>query len=145
MKDCGLILLAEDDENDAFIFRMALNKAGISNSLAHVPDGQCAIDYLAGSGVYSNRSQYPVPCLVVTDLKMPKASGFDLLAWIKNQPPPNCAPVIVLSGSVEDSDKERALSLGAAAYFVKPSGLDHMIHLAQELKRTWLAPLSRPA
>ena len=86
-----------------------------------------------------------MPCLVVTDLKMPKSNGFDLLAWIKNQPPPNCPPVVVLSGSVEESDKERALALGAAAYFVKPGGLDHMIHFAQELKDTWLAPLSRPA
>ena len=48
MNDRGLILLAEDDENDAFIFRMALKKAGVSNSLTHVPDGQDAINYLAG-------------------------------------------------------------------------------------------------
>jgi CheY-like chemotaxis protein len=141
----GLILLAEDDENDAFILQMALKKAGVPNSLTHVQDGQCAINYLAGFGIYSNRSQYPLPCLIVTDLKMPKVTGFDLLAWIKNQPAAHCPPVVVLSGSAEESDKERALSLGAAAYFVKPSGLDHMIHFALELKHTWLAILSPPA
>jgi CheY-like chemotaxis protein len=144
MNDCGPILLAEDDENDALIFRTALKKADIPNALTHVLDGQGAINYLAGVGSYSNRAQYPLPCLVVTDLKMPRTTGFDLLAWIKNQLPPNCPPVVVLSGSPEQSDKERAFGLGAAAYFVKPSGLEHMIHLAQELKDTWLAPLSRP-
>ena len=122
MNDRGMILLAEDDENDAFIFRMALKKAGIPNALTHVSDGEDAINYLAGTGIYSNRTQYPLPCLVVTDLKMPRSTGFDLLAWIKNQSPRTRPPVVVLSGSIEDSDKERAMGLGAVAYFVKPSG-----------------------
>jgi len=142
MNDHGTILLAEDDENDAFLFRMALEEAGIPNPLSHVPDGEDAINYLAGVGIYSDRVQYPLPSLVVTDLKMHRLTGFDLLSWIQNQSPRNCPPVVVLSGSNEDSDKERALALGAVAYFVKPTGLVHMTHFAHELKETWLAPLS---
>ena len=138
------ILLAEDDENDAFLFRMALKKAGILNPLSRVPDGEDAINYLAGVGIYSDRVQYPLPSLVITDLKMPRRTGFDLLAWIQAQPQLNCPPVVVLSGSAEDSDKERALGLGAVAYFVKPPGLDQMVHLAHELKQNWLTPLSHP-
>lgn len=144
MNDHGTILLAEDDENDAFLFRIALEKAGIPNLLSHVPDGEDAINYLAGVGIYSDRVQYPLPSLVVTDLKMHRLTGFDLLAWIQNQPRRNCPPVVVLSGSAEDSDKERAFALGAVAYCVKPTGLEHMIHFAHELKENWLAPLSQP-
>ena len=138
------ILLAEDDENDAFLFRMALKKAGIPNPLSRVPDGEDAINYLAGVGIYSDRVQYPLPSLVITDLKMPRRTGFDLLAWIQDQPQLNCPPVVVLSGSAEDSDKERALGLGAVAYFVKPPGLDQMVHLAHQLNENWLAPLNHP-
>jgi CheY-like chemotaxis protein len=57
----------------------------------------------------------------------------------------NCPPVVVITGSAEDSDRERAFALGAVAYFIKPNGLVHMTHFAQELKESWLAPLSRPA
>ena len=138
------ILLAEDDENDAFLFRMALKKAGIPNPLSRVPDGEDAINYLVGVGIYSDRVQYPLPSLVITDLKMPRRTGFDLLAWIQDQPQLNCPPVVVLSGSAEDSDKERALGLGAVAYFVKPPGLEQMVHLAHEWKESWLAPLNHP-
>jgi CheY-like chemotaxis protein len=144
MNQPGTILFAEDDENDAFIFRMALQKAEVRNALAHVSDGEDAINYLAGVGIYSDRYRCPLPCLVVTDLKMPRSTGFDLLAWINNQPASNRPPVVVLSGSYEDSDKERALALGAGAYFKKPAGMDKMVRIAQELKDRWLAPLSRP-
>ena len=82
--------------------------------------------------------------IVITDLKMPRRTGFDLLAWIQDQPQLNCPPVVVLSGSAEDSDKEHALGLGAVGYFVKPPGLEQMVRLAHELKESWLAPLSHP-
>jgi CheY-like chemotaxis protein len=136
------ILLAEDDENDAFFFRMALKKAGIPNPLSHVPDGEDAINYLAGAGVYANRTLHPFPSLIITDLKMPGGTGFDLLAWIQDQRQLNWPPVVVLSGSAEDSDRERALGLGAIAYFVKPPGLEQMVHLAHKLKENWLALLA---
>ncbi len=144
MNPTETILLAEDDENDAFIFRIALKKAGIQNPLHHVPDGEDAINYLAGAGVYANRILHPFPCLVITDLKMPRRTGFELLAWIQDQPQLNCPPVVVLSGSAEDSDKERAFGLGAIAYFVKPPGLEQVVQLAHELKRSWLTALSQP-
>ena len=144
MNHLGTILFAEDDENDAFIFKMALQKADVRNPLTHVSDGEDAINYLAGVGAYSDRGKCPFPSLVVTDLKMPKRTGFDVLEWIKDQPLPMRPPVVVLSGSFEDSDQERALVLGAAAYFKKPAGMNNMIRVAHQLKETWLAPLSRP-
>jgi CheY-like chemotaxis protein len=135
-----IILFAEDDDNDALIFRLALQKADVREALTHVIDGEDAINYLAGDGIYSNRDEFPLPSLVVTDLKMPRSTGFDLLTWIRDQPPLNRPPVVVISGSFEESDKARALSLGAVAYFKKPAGMDEMIQLAQQLKAAWLAP-----
>ena len=138
----GVILLAEDDENDAFIFRMALQMADVVEAIVHVWDGQEAIDYLAAVGAYSDRDNYPFPRLVVTDLKMPRSTGFDVLGWIQNQSAPHRPPVVVLSGSNEDSDKKRALGLGAAGYFKKPAGMGPMSQLARKLKETWLPPLT---
>jgi CheY-like chemotaxis protein len=71
----GTILHVEDDENDAFFFRRALSKAGVTNALTQVIDGQAAVDYLNGIGLYCDREKYPFPCLLITDLKMPVLSG----------------------------------------------------------------------
>jgi len=139
-----MILLAEDDENDAFIFRIALAKAGVLNPLTCVPDGADAMDYLGGVGRYADRTTYPLPGLVVTDLKMPRCTGFELLAWMENRRSPNSPPVVVLSASIELSDRERALKLGAVGYFQKPAGLADMVRLAHELNDTWLASFTPP-
>jgi CheY-like chemotaxis protein len=141
MTQYSTILLAEDDENDAFLLKRALSNAGVSNPVAHVPDGEDALHYLAGEGVFSDRSKHPFPCLLITDLKMPKFSGFDLLARAKPILESKHLPAIVLSASVADSDRERSLKLGAQAYYVKPSDLGALIALASELKQSWLPPV----
>ena len=132
------ILLAEDDENDSFLFRTALKKAGVPNLVAHVSDGKHAIDYLQGAGIYSDRIRYPLPCLLVTDLKMPNRTGFDLLAWLKTQAQFSQLPTIVLTSSVIESDKHRALELGASIYLVKPSHLEDLVVLARGLQENFL-------
>jgi CheY-like chemotaxis protein len=132
------ILLAEDDENDAFLFRMAIKQAGVPNLVAHVPDGKHAIDYLQGTGIYSDRIRYPLPSLLITDLKMPNRNGFDLLAWIKTQPQFSQLPTIMLSSSAIASDKQRALELGASSYLVKPSHLEDLVVLARGLQEDFL-------
>jgi CheY-like chemotaxis protein len=124
-----VMLLAEDDENDAFLFRMAFEKAGSACILKHVPDGGAAIDYLMGCDKYADRAKHPFPSVVITDLKMPRANGFDLLAWIQTELPHGSLPTIVLSGSVEERDKKRAAELGAKAYWVKPAGVDELASL----------------
>src|SRR3954466_13637851 len=82
----GTILHAEDDENDAFLFRRALSNAGVSNPMVQVQNGEEAICYLTGTELYRNREQHPFPCLLITDLKMPRLSGFELLERIKDVP-----------------------------------------------------------
>ena len=68
MNQTGTILLVEDNEDDVFIMRLALKQAGVRNPLQVVTDGQLALDYLAGSGRYSDRARFPLPFIVFLDL-----------------------------------------------------------------------------
>ena len=140
MTEYDTVLLAEDDENDVLLFQTAFKKAGVSKLLVCVPDGEDAIKYLEGVGIYSNRIQYPLPCLLITDLKMARRTGFDLLEWVQTQTQFNCLPTIVLSSSLEESDKRRASELGAQAYWVKPSHFEDLVDLVGLLKGNWLTP-----
>jgi CheY-like chemotaxis protein len=108
------ILLAEDDDNDVFFMRRALQKAQIEYPLHVVPNGQQAVDYL------SDLSQHPLPSIILLDLKMPFLDGFEVLQWIGSQPALKEIPVAVLTSSAEERDRRKAAELGAKAYFVKP-------------------------
>jgi CheY-like chemotaxis protein len=114
------ILLAEDDENDVFFMRRALRKAGVELPLHVVKNGQEALDFLSGTGDFANRSQCPPPSLVLLDLKMPFVNGFEVLAWIGSQASLKHIPIVVLTSSAEDRDRQKVMELGAKAYFVKP-------------------------
>src|ERR1051326_1934837 len=118
------ILFAEDDPDDVVFMRRALQKAGLRYNLVHVPNGEVAVDYLHGDGPYRDRAQYPFPDLLLLDLKMPMMDGFDVLAWLREQPRAKELPVVVLSGSNQDRDIELAREMGAADYQVKPQETD---------------------
>src|SRR6266581_3958372 len=80
------ILLVEDDEADILLLRRAFRKARIANYMVEVRDGQAAIQYLSGEGSYADRIRYPVPFLILLDLRLPKLSGFEVIAWMRDQP-----------------------------------------------------------
>src|SRR4051812_1686814 len=110
------ILLAEDNADDVLILRRMLKKARIVLSLTVVNDGQQAINYVAGNGSYQDRQAYPLPCLILLDLKMPHKTGLDVLEWLaQNQTTPPI-PAVVLSSSDEHQDINKAIQLGAKAY-----------------------------
>jgi CheY-like chemotaxis protein len=134
------LLLAEDQEDDIFLIRRAFEKANVTTPLVVVRDGEEAISYLSGTGSYSYRDAHPLPCLVMTDLKMPRLDGFDLLDWMRKQRALKNIPAIVMSGSGEREDKEKALQLGASDFYVKPSTLEGLIELVREINETWLKP-----
>jgi CheY-like chemotaxis protein len=115
-----VILLAEDDDNDVFFMRRALQKSQVDFAVQVVGDGQQAVDYLSGQGTFSNREQFPFPSVILLDLKMPFLDGFDVLAWTRTQPSLDKVPVAILTSSAEERDRRRARELGARAYFVKP-------------------------
>jgi len=126
-----VILLAEDDDNDVFFMRRALQKSQLDFAIQVVSDGQQAVDYLSGEGKFSNREQYPLPSVILLDLKMPFLDGFEVLAWIRKQPSFNEVPVAVLTSSAEERDRRRARELGARAYFVKPPKPETIQEIAQ--------------
>ena len=132
------ILLVEDREADAYLLQHTFQRAGITTPLQIVTDGQMAIDYLAGSGKFSDREQFPLPGLVLLDLKLPYVMGMDVLAWIRLQPSLKRLIVIILSGSINESDIVRAYDLGVNAFLVKPSDLDTFADICKALKLFWL-------
>jgi CheY-like chemotaxis protein len=114
------ILIAEDEDDEAFLLERALKKAAITNPIRRVKNGEQAIEYLAGAGSFADRGQYPLPLVVLLDLNMPKKSGFEVLAWIRAQPSLKALAVDILSGSGREEDIEKALQLGANLYLKKP-------------------------
>lgn len=137
------ILLAEDDENDVLFMELALKKAAVRHPMQVVADGQEAIDYLSGDGKYADRGQFPLPRLLILDLKMPRRTGMDVLRWLKNNPLLECLPKVVLSSSANRRDVERSYRLGANAFLIKPSTLEERSDLVKILDHFWLR-LSQP-
>ena len=138
------ILLVEDDADDVLLIRRAFVKAGIHDSIEVVGDGEEAVDYLGGSGVYSVRERFPLPAIILLDLKLPRKSGFEVLEWIKAQPGLRRIPVVVLTGSEQRSDVNRAFDIGANSYLVKPVGFDALTGILKTLNVYWLLLNQRP-
>ena len=145
MKHMYCLLVAEDDANDVFFLERAFKEADVQNPLQIVHDGQETIDYLAGVGNFSDRSKYPLPYLLILDLKMPRMTGMDVLKWLQDQPELRSLPVIVFSSSAHRLDIERAYQLGANAFVVKPSSLGRRADLAKLIKEFWLDFNEAPA
>lgn len=134
----SLILLVEDSRDDAFFLRRAFLKAGLSHPIVDVRNGQQAVNYLSGNALYADRSLYPLPKLLLVDLKMPLMDGFELLAWLQTRPDLHGLPAIVISASHLPSDMERARQLGAQDYFVKSTDPGDLVKLAQEVHAKWM-------
>lgn len=132
------ILIVDDSEDDVYAIRRALKKANIVNPQQVVVHGQEAVDYLSGSGKFSNRSQFPLPFIIFLDLKMPIRDGFEVLTWIREQPALSGIVVVILTGSDEVKDHQRAYSLGARSYLVKPPKQSDLEQLVQSMESYWL-------
>jgi len=132
------VLYAEDEEHDAFFLQRAFTQAGVEQKLIVVPDGQEAIDYCSGGGVYSNREEHPLPCLLLLDLNLPRKSGLEVLKWVRSNPAIFTLPVIVLTSSLQNADIHRAYIQGANAYLVKPTDPRELFTIVKTLKDFWL-------
>jgi len=133
-----MVLVAEDNEVDALIFRRAFANAGVSARLQFVPDGVEGIAYLKGEGGYADRKAHPLPHLMVLDLRMPRLNGFDVLEWLRKQPGLKRLPVTILTSSDLPMDINRAYDLGVNAYLVKPQDSAKMSHVLKRLQEFWL-------
>ena len=132
------LLIVEDEENDIYFLKHALNKAGISNPLRVVENGQAAISYLNGTGAFADRSAYPLPAMIFLDLKLPQVHGLEVLKWIREQPLLPPIVVVVLTSSSLPDDIERAYRLGANSYVVKPSSQQKLVQIVADFRNWWL-------
>jgi len=137
MKNNQFILLAEDDSNDVLLIQRAFAKAGLRDVLKVVRDGEQALEYLSGRGVYGNREKYPMPFLVLLDLKMPGTNGFEVLQWVRGEPDLRRLLVVVLTSSNLQADVDRAYELGANSYLVKPVEFEEMVNLIKRFEAYW--------
>ncbi len=136
--DCEVILLAEDNENHVLLIRRAFEQAGLVNPLYVVSDGEEAIAYLKGEGKYANREEYPLPCLLLLDLKMPRRDGFEVLEWLREQPKLSLLRTVVLTTSEELRDVNRAYKLGANSFLTKPVDFRDFVQLTAAIKGYWI-------
>jgi len=128
------ILLVDDSSDDLLLMRVAFKHAGYKNVPQSVQSGADAIAYLKGEGAFSDRTRYPLPDLVMLDLKMPGTPGFEVLRWIRAEPALKRLCVVVLTASARQEDIRQAFDLGANAYFVKPGDLEDLITLLGGLR-----------
>ena len=139
------VLLVEDDLNDIFLVKRAFKLARVKNPLQVVTDGQEAVSYLKGEGKYADREQFPLPKLMVMDIKMPRRSGFEVLEWIKGNPGPlKRIPIVIVSSSEDPADINRAYELGANAYMVKPVDYRAVEHLFEAITQYWGLECAKP-
>jgi CheY-like chemotaxis protein len=136
--DRSIILLAEDREDDVLLIRKAFERAHIPNPLYVVHDGEEVIAYLKGEGKFSNRAEYPLPDLILLDLKMPRVNGFEVLAWIRQQPSLSSLRVLVLTSASEMRDVNQAYRLGANSFLVKPHDFEEFVELSKLMQDCWL-------
>ena len=132
------VLYAEDEENDAFFLKRAFKLAQIPNPLIVVPDGQAAVDYCVGAGFYADRSQYPLPGLLLLDLKMPRKTGTEVLIWLRQQSHISTLPVVILTSSMQEEDISLAQRNGANGYLVKPSDPEELQLMVRAIQDYWL-------
>jgi CheY-like chemotaxis protein len=136
--------LVEDDENDVFFLQRAFKQASISNPLHRVRDGEEAITYLCGLEEFSDREKFPLPHLMLLDLKMPRKNGFEVISWVREQPGLRRLPIIVLTSSKEDPDINRAYELGVNTYLVKPAKFERLVEMMRTLQLYWLTLAEKP-
>ena len=138
MRDEAIILLVEDQANDYLLIRKAFDKGGVGNPLFVVASGEEAITYLSGEGKFRNRREYPLPDLILLDLKLPGMDGFDVLRWIRSEPGLNTLVVVVLTSSDQVYDVNEAYKIGANSFLVKPTDFENYVATCRVLKDFWL-------
>jgi CheY-like chemotaxis protein len=144
MANSDCILVVEDREEDVFLLEYAFKEVEIKNPVRVAADGQEAIDYLAGTGKFADRKQFPMPGLVLLDLQLPHKMGLEVLEWVRQQPELKSLIVIILSSSIHEGDIQRAYELGANAFLVKPSSTETLADMCQALKGFWLTHNQSP-
>jgi CheY-like chemotaxis protein len=131
------ILIADDNEDDRLLIEHSFKNVKAPYRIRLVCDGEDAIQYMMGEGKYADRTEYPYPSFIITDLKMPRKDGLDVLEFLKKNPDWAIIPTVVFSGSANDDDIKKAYMLGASSYHVKPSTREGLKLQIQALDTYW--------
>ncbi|HWN97070.1 MAG TPA: response regulator [Methylomirabilota bacterium] len=132
------ILLVEDNDDDVFLITRAFKNVGLVTPMVRATDGQNAIDYLSGKGDYADRVKFPMPALVLLDIKMPFLTGLEVLRWIRAQARLAALPVVMFTTSSQECDVRSAYGSGANAFLVKPARLEECTSVANVIKQFWI-------
>jgi CheY-like chemotaxis protein len=133
-----LVLIIEDNEDDVFMLQHAIRKAGITNPIHVVRTGEDAIAYLAGADRYSDWNRFPLPSIVLLDLKLPGLSGLDVLAWIRKTSGLQNLRVTILTGAPFGQQIKQASELGANWFTTKPVDHRNLIEMMKTFRLHWL-------
>ena len=131
-----MILVVDDDDTYELLMPRLFQELEAPPAFRFVRDGEQGIDYLSGNGAYADRSQNPFPKMVLLDLRMPRVNGFEVLEWKRQQPDLAHIPVVVWSSSPLLQDREKAASLGAVDYIVKPIIGRDLVEAIERIYRT---------
>lgn len=138
MSDQALFLLVEDNEDHVLLIRRAFLKSKVVNPLQVARSGEEAISYLEGTRGFSNRAEFPLPAVILLDLKLTGMDGFAVLRWIRQQPALRAVRVVVLTSSNAIRDVNLAYQLGANSFLVKPVDFEDFVRVTQALQGYWL-------
>lgn len=131
-------LIAEDDENTQVLIVRAFKTLDLSMPVHFVETGDQVIDYLEGRGGFADRQQYPVPALLLLDLKMPKKNGLETLEWIRQSRWRELV-TIMFTGSDEESDAREAYRLGVNSFVRKPVGFGELVQILASIHHYWFS------
>ncbi len=145
MSSSHVILLVDDSDDDALLFKRAVARLNFPIETRRVSNGQEAIDYLLGHESFSDRQQFPLPHVLLVDLKMPVCDGFDFLAWKRNQPALSAMPAIVMTSSKLETDAKRSYELGAHSFTSKVSGTERLMERISAIRDWWFQHCIIPA
>lgn len=139
------LLIVEDSEDDVFFIERIFKQLGARCDLKFARDGVEAIEYLEGKGQFTDRRQFPLPTIILMDLKMPRINGFEVLQWMQNQPEIRLIPTIVVTSSTLQEDVTRAYRLGANAVMNKPVDKDSLLQMLKTFHLYWTDYVEMPA
>jgi CheY-like chemotaxis protein len=140
-----LVLLVEDNATDVVLIKRAFDQAKMANPIHVISDGDTAVAYLNGDGVYADRTTHPLPILILLDLKLPRRSGLEVLEWLKTQPDSlRRIPVVMLTSSEQPSDVDAAYDNGVNSYLVKPVEYDSLFKMLKAVNLYWMMLNERP-
>lgn len=139
------ILLVEDNMSDAELIVRALRKVNLANHLAHVKDGEEALEFIFATGEYSTRERKNMPKVILLDIKMPKIDGIEVLRQIKSNSETKRIPVVIMTSSKEEQDIIRSYELGVNSFVVKPVEFNNFAKAVSELGLYWVLINQPPA